>query len=69
MRVRVKAHVKIPRSTEWLSHGVWYKVTDGFDLIKDCQTIFCDDGDEIIINADGRTRCGHLECIGGWEVE
>lgn len=69
MKIRVKNDVKIPQNVTWLSHDKWYTVVEGTNLRDDCQVIKDDDGELIIVNADGVSRCGHLGVIGGWEVD
>lgn len=69
MKIRVKSDVKIPQDVTWLSHDKWYTVVKGINLRDDCQCIKDDDGELIIVNADGVSRCGHLGVIGGWEVD
>lgn len=69
MKIRVKSDVKIPQNVHWLSHDKWYTVVEGTNLRDDCQCIKDDDGELIIVNADGVSRCGHLGVIGGWEVD
>lgn len=69
MKIRVKSDVKIPQNVPWLSHDKWYTVVEGTNLRDDCQCIKDDDGELIIVNADGVSRCGFLGVIGGWEVD
>lgn len=69
MKIRVKSDVKIPQNVHWLSHDKWYTVVKGTNLRDDCQVIEDDDGELIIVNADGVSGCGHLGVIGGWEVD
>lgn len=69
MKIRVKSDVKIPQNVPWLSHDKWYTVVEGTNLRDDCQCIKDDDGELIIVNADGVSLCGHLGVIGGWEVD
>ena len=69
MKIRVKSDVEIPQNVTWLSHDKWYTVVEGTNLHHDCQCINDDDGELIIVNADGVSRCGHLGVIGGWEVD
>lgn len=69
MKIRVKSNVTIPQYVDWLSHDKWYTVVAGTNLRDDCQCIFDDHGDLIVVNADGVSLCGHLGIIGGWQVD